>query len=81
MIKFFSIVLQLITGNKMKVIKTIIITLMISTSVQANIFDDAEKWIDGAYDSVGDFITLDCLVSKVCCCVFYCTTNPITNIT
>jgi hypothetical protein len=38
----------------MKVIKTIIITLMISTSVQANIFDDAEKWIDGAYDSVGE---------------------------
>jgi hypothetical protein len=21
-----------------------------------NIFDDAEKWIDGAYDSVGDFL-------------------------
>jgi len=40
----------------MKIIKTIIITLMISTSVQANIFDDAEKWIDGAYDSVGDFL-------------------------
>jgi hypothetical protein len=40
----------------MKAIKTIILAFIISTSVQANIFDDAEKWIDGAYDSVGDFL-------------------------
>jgi hypothetical protein len=28
----------------MKAIKTIILAFIISTSVQANIFDDAEKW-------------------------------------
>jgi hypothetical protein len=42
-----------------------------------------DNWIEGAANDTGDWfvITLDCLVSKVCCCVFYCTTNPITNIT
>ena len=40
----------------MKAIKIVILAFMISTSVQANIFNDAANWIDGAYDSVGDFL-------------------------
>ncbi|CAC9641555.1 hypothetical protein [uncultured Gammaproteobacteria bacterium] len=40
----------------MKTIKTIILALIISTSVQANFFDEAYDWASGAVDSVEDFL-------------------------
>jgi len=36
--------------------KTILLILIISTSAQANIFEDAWDWTNGAYNTVSDFV-------------------------